>query len=1122
MAVLMRGRDMRGRFPSSWESYQEDYEQQLALRAHLDSLAVELSVQTTALDLLRTEVALLLSRRRVRHHRDLAFRAWRLCSAPAASALPAASAPVTWEPVTRGHRSDRGRDDYTLRSATLICFFQSRDRLQHALSHWRLAVQRRGPGRALPLWRMQLCFGAWRGLLGHGCGHERLLATRRKAANALRTLRDYDLLYFVLQAWNGAVVSAALAHLDGSRREGVFQPKISGVPRDSFPRRVESPVRSGQRSPERSRRPSHLHRAFRAWRGQSAQSASEQRRLSLIAAQVRREKLLLTMHCWHKAASLERSSRTCGQVWQQAAATLARTKARNLLWAYWRRWSCGSWAVRQKSQSQRAVRRLGAAAAQALRMCRAQLQALLVLRHWHFLVLLRCGDRQRRAAAQSREAAEAKSRVLERLLRLTAAEALRRLAKAALAWWRRRIHSLRLQNGRLGRSRRQVLAEALGLWRRTSAEMRRSQGAAARKGKLQERALTLWLGRGCRDLLRTAWQRWRWHRRGRRVVDRITELTYSGVLAEDAVLLRGCWACWHAMVLKRLRCNHCLKLLRLEQGRATIQLAFQCWRCFVTASEQEAALGEMKCRDRLRSTSAQAVAALQALWRCSIFLQCLRAWSLLILQQRHSRQSVAEQADAEDAFRRQADLQKERALTLWLGRGCRDLLRTAWQRWRWHRRGRRVVDRITELTYSGVLAEDAVLLRGCWACWHAMVLKRLRCNHCLKLLRLEQGRAMIQLAFQCWRCFVTAAEQELRGMCARDRSELLLGAAAARRSLQELRCAVMVWRQHARFRRWLGWTSRASRLKPPTFKAFWAWYRGSQTLRLERRSLQRCLRAWQSLALQTRRRLWAEHARQDRYLLRHSLSGWRTQVLVAYRLLLHQWRESARFAQHAQRSAWKMLGDQLQLEDLVLQSYCFRAWAWHWSGERHLATSRALLALERLYAQLRSQEAERLARSALRLWQSAVKDDTERFLSVCLRRVGSLQTALARLRAFHAWRSVNPAKRIYAYTLLARCLQHRALAELAFRAWRQLRTPKRPEAEEMLLLCQGLETQNADLVLLLQERASANALLETELQDLEPLSEVEMQNADLVQLLQESASANALLETELQNLERVS
>ena len=28
--------------------------------------------------------------------------------------------------------------------------------------------------------------------------------------------------------------------------------------------------------------------------------------------------------------------------------------------------------------------------------------------------------------------------------------------------------------------------------------------------------------------------------------------------------------------------------------------------------------------------------------------------------------------------------------------------------------------------------------------------------------------------------------------------------AAARRSLQELRCAVMVWRQHARFRRWLG------------------------------------------------------------------------------------------------------------------------------------------------------------------------------------------------------------------------------------------------------------------------------------------------------------------------------
>ena len=67
-----------------------------------------------------------------------------------------------------------------------------------------------------------------------------------KAANALRTLRDNDLAYFILQAWNGAVVSATLAQIGApSPRAAVHQPS------PTRPARLWTGRLAGQRLPAR-------------------------------------------------------------------------------------------------------------------------------------------------------------------------------------------------------------------------------------------------------------------------------------------------------------------------------------------------------------------------------------------------------------------------------------------------------------------------------------------------------------------------------------------------------------------------------------------------------------------------------------------------------------------------------------------------------------------------------------------------------------------------------------------------------------------------------------------------------------------------------------------------------
>lgn len=261
------------------------YEQQMALKAHLDSLAVELS-------LLRSDVVDVLHQRNLRRRRDDIFRLWHFQVAydKLKQSLEVSSPPPSQNVNVKRARagvSDRDlRNENTLRCATLLCFFLSSSLLQQIISNWRLVVHRntRKPLdlRAFPAWRLQLFLWAWRSAVEvKGSTNWRMSLRRRldeetvfqaaqavfprirkpmivpkdviqllhfKAANALRTLRDNDLAYFILQAWNGAVVSATLAQI------GAPSPRAAVVvhqPTPTRPARLWTGRLAGQRLPAR-------------------------------------------------------------------------------------------------------------------------------------------------------------------------------------------------------------------------------------------------------------------------------------------------------------------------------------------------------------------------------------------------------------------------------------------------------------------------------------------------------------------------------------------------------------------------------------------------------------------------------------------------------------------------------------------------------------------------------------------------------------------------------------------------------------------------------------------------------------------------------------------------------
>ena len=178
----------------------------------------------------------------------------------------------------------------------------------------------------------------------------------------------------------------------------------------------------------------------------------------------------------------------------------------------------------------------------------------------------------------------------------------------------------------------------------------------------------------------------------------------------------------------------------------------------------------------------------------------------------------------------------------------------------------------------------------------------------------------------------------------------------------------------------------------------------------------------------------------------------------------------------------------LWLQNRLLLSFCIRGWVQSWGHRRYAVATKTLQALERLCSRLLRRVKQKLRREAFGAWRMALR------LSRCQvkfqERFGRSKRTLMLTQTFHRWRGLRSAS-TYAFSLLMKCLGHRTLMELVFRAWRTLleqpttasgaSAAEGPIQDEMLELCKCLETQNADLLLLLEERCNANSLLELEL-----------------------------------------
>lgn len=537
-----------------------------------------------------------------------------------------------------------------------------------------------------------------------------------------------------------------------------------------------------------------------------------------------------------------------------------------------------------------------------------------------------------------------------------------------------------------------------------------------------------------------SFERWVRHLKGRRLIARITQLTYSRVLEKDATLLSDAWNAWQKL-LNRLHGFDRLQL-RWEQEKSTvgtIHLAFQCWRYFLAVAVQERlglrtrghseqllqAAARHRCKQELRVSfvawchyfcagrRVDAATAFASLAQAEVWQShCFKAWRIGALLSAKERTALVK--------RRCEDLEQRSEVL------CRFLRRGPW------------------------LSAKSVAFRG-WCLWH-----RSQGQRCSALLLLRCYRAWSAFAMQCRR---------------REWAE------SARQDRYLLRHCLGAWR--------------AQILEKHQNEAYDC-NKKSERLKQQLRQVEAWLR---------------QHVPHRAFRMPAIFSQWRSQVL----------RKS-----------------QVLLKNQLLLSSCMREWAQSWSSRRYATSKVRLLALETF---CQRQRCYWLQRQGLRVcrrifsawWQSAVSKGLGTVLSgrMCkMQRMCSLQRILSswmaavcmkqcqRLRhfsfqkqfresqkslsmtvlilSFYHWRggSRGSPPRLYAYTLLLKCLGHRTLLELVFGAWRSLRSLS-PEtriepgvveaADEMLELCKCLETQNADLLLLLQERANANTLLELEL-----------------------------------------
>ncbi|CAE7555856.1 unnamed protein product, partial [Symbiodinium necroappetens] len=484
------------------------------------------------------------------------------------------------------------REENALRCGTLLCFFLSSTLKQKVINHWRLAMQRerRQPKldvRAFRAWRLQLYLWAWhaaavsqqggapaaslrlvallrtrrrKDLLstawaGWQVGSTEVARVRSRAADALSTLRRFDLAYAILQAWHGALVFANIQRSQVEAPElqelqepvclrpvqsAVFQPVLTAYARTP-PVPVTEPVttlaepttRPLRREPRNLEIPSFsrtMSSLLWCWRRLAA-AGKLQRARSEGVLRNQRTWLIFAVESWRRSVLLSKVAEVKQRLSNRSFGLLLLSSRRGAAAAIWHCWRC---AVLLLSLDRRALRaasqlaRLGARTKEALRGAFRCSLVLVLLRAWHWLVSAGKLHYSRGRLQGELALALARGQALERRCSSLGREADALLLLAALGRWRGHVQAFRVlrRSGLAFLAReppRPPVQEAWLLWRlltrqardaeaalqNSAAEVRQSCRDATRRCLVSMAVLRAWhaLVTDARHLMQTVAQR---------------------------------------------------------------------------------------------------------------------------------------------------------------------------------------------------------------------------------------------------------------------------------------------------------------------------------------------------------------------------------------------------------------------------------------------------------------------------------------------------------------------------------------------------------------------------------------------------------------------------------------
>lgn len=767
-----------------------------------------------------------------------------------------------------------------------------------------------------------------------------------------------------------------------------------------------------------------------AWQDACISSRQGRQHIKSAAARVCRETLRLVWYTWHHLGKAEKAQRMLMRMHVQTLKLLASRNSRHMLHLIWKTWVLSSKFMKASARRDFQLRRLGMEASEALRSVWRCGQTLVLFRSWHWLTVAHAFDNRQQQLQIDLQNALLRGRVLEGAHAARSNDARHYSLAMIFGRWRDFVRMWRLKCQVFGPKK--LLQEIWLLW---VCYIQQSQGDKEHHGRYEKQS----------EKLRNA----------------SVKATSCFQMLSKSLASSASSASFHAwaMLLAKKR-NDTLRTAQRERHFEGQVMAW-CQRGVRKLCHDIFGSWCSYFRGRQLMNRITQLTYLRILEKdATILRDCYNFWNTLMLRRRHGCDKLQLQ-----------QLQHGRAA-----------LQFAFQCW----------------LYFMAMAVQA----------HLGTQTKARSEQLLQSAAIRKSRQELRCVFLAW----------LQHLRAAHRVDASLALAQSE----------VEWLSHACYSAWRVATmlgaqqNHEARLQQ---RRQWA-----ESARQDRYLLRHCVSAWRGEIL--------DKYRQETRRCNKEAASSKVHVLQLQDLLSKERRNTCYrdFYLPAILACWRneaVVRSRSRTSNAFLLSTCMLGWKSHWSSHRHIATTKMLRALEKLSARLLREKSLQLCKQVYHAWCQArasaenAKLFTWRMLNVrrrglsqiffyrwlaamLMKRQRRLQhfkfqmqaktsrdLNMTRALTFYHWRGALSPARVYAYNLLLKCLGHRTLLDLVFRCWRSVIERSEPTrltrldgagqvadaADEMLELCKCLETQNADLLLLLQERANANALLEVELQE---------------------------------------